>query len=548
MLSAIYGKNGFMIDDEEFKNIVKNKYKSYINKLCITEIPQPGMPNILSKITRKAYKIEVYENKKYLIIPKIKGLDLLNIKSNNGSPLIKNITQSNFNMQLQVPRKIHESKFETKETFYSYQSAAINYLSNGILKERGVAYLKMDTGLGKTRVGCGIVEQFKEPTLIVVPTEAIAEQWIDEFSECYPNIVSVIYHNIPKASKKKAPTPLSHDVIVIIINTFRMKTSDFMEGFGIVIIDEVHECHSLCNSKIFWLCQTNVVLGLSATPAERPDGLDKFVNLHLGEVIDSNNIPGFDIKNVSFKGEVRAIKYYGNPNFTENITTPSGTISAILTINHLIMDPSRTELIACEVKRLYNLHESVDKEKLGLGELNGKIRRHGIFIFAELREMLPILKKAILSKINDNVYIPEIDEHPDNQIDCQFDNQIDNQIDNQNDNQNDNISMLRGGVDRKAVVKARTSQIVLTTYGFSRRGISLPDMTALVLTTPRKGSLQVIGRILRRGSDESIVRQIVDIIDMRTGLKNQFNDRKKKYKLKGYPINFVEANYENYLL
>jgi hypothetical protein len=272
----------------------------------------------------------------------------------------------------------------------------------------------------------------------------------------------------------------------------------------------------------------SAVLGLSATPAERPDGLDKFVNLHLGEVIDSNNIPGFDIKNVSFKGEVRAIKYYGNPNFTENITTPSGTISAILTINHLIMDPSRTELIACEVKRLYNLHESIDREKLGLGELNGKIRRHGIFIFAELREMLPILKKAILSKINDNVYIPEIDEHP--------------------DNQNDNISMLRGGVDRKAVVKARTSQIVLTTYGFSRRGISLPDMTALVLTTPRKGSLQVIGRILRRGSDESIVRQIVDIIDMRTGLKNQFNDRKKKYKLKGYPINFVEANYENYLL
>ena len=522
MISATYGKYGFMLDDEEFKTVVKNKYKSYLNKLCVTEIPQPGMPNILSRVTRKAYKIEIHENKKYLIIPKIKGLDLLNVKSNNGLSLIKEIKESFFNVKLQAPRKIDESKFETKESFYNYQSAAINYLSNGILKEKGVAYLKMDTGLGKTRVGCGIVEQFKEPTLIVVPTEAIAEQWIDEFSECYPNIKSVIYHNIPKASKKKAPTPLSHDVIVIIINTFRMKTSDFMGGFGVVIIDEVHECHSLCNSKIFWLCQTNVVLGLSATPAERPDGLDKFVNLHLGDVIDSNNIPGFDIKNVSFKGEVRAIKYYGNPNFTENITTPSGTISAILTINHLIMDPSRTELIACEVKRLYNLHESENKEELGLGEMNGKIRRHGIFIFAELREMLPILKKAILSKINDYIYVPELDDDK-------------------------NISVLRGGVDKKTVTKAKTSQIVLTTYGFSRRGISLTDMTALVLTTPRKGSLQVIGRILRRGSDESIIRQIVDIIDMRTGLKNQFNDRKKKYKFKNYPIKFVEANYEDYL-
>ena len=111
------------------------------------------------------------------------------------------------------------------------------------------------------------------------------------------------------------------------------------------------------------------------------------------------------------------------------------------------------------------------------------------------------------------------------------------------------ISILRGGVARDAVGKARAAgaHVVLTTYGFSRRGISLPDMTALVLASPRRhGSTQTLGRILRRGSDESILRVIVDVVDVCTGLKSQSTERKRAYTMKGYPDTKIKYSYEGF--
>jgi hypothetical protein len=68
-------------------------------------------------------------------------------------------------------------------------------------------------------------------------------------------------------------------------------------------------------------------------------------------------------------------------------------------------------------------------------------------------------------------------------------------------------------------------------------------MTAIVLTTPRRnGSKQIIGRILRRGSDESIIREIVDIVDMRCNLHSQYYDRKKIYIEKGYDITTIKIS------
>jgi hypothetical protein len=72
-------------------------------------------------------------------------------------------------------------------------------------------------------------------------------------------------------------------------------------------------------------------------------------------------------------------------------------------------------------------------------------------------------------------------------------------------------------------------------------------MTALVRASPRRnGSTQIDGRILRRGSDESILRQTVDIVDINTGLRSQVTDRRKAYKLKGYPIIKLHASWEDY--
>lgn len=532
MLIAESGRQGLIIPLTLFRERVGGEasLRKILGALSVKEKVHPGRPKGMAQTIHKAYIID----KDTLIIPKIKGIPLLKTFNSHGLPLIDEIQiSSNSNAPLPQPRRILAERLIAEEPLYPYQEAAIDY----ICSTRQICYLQMDTGLGKTRVGCGVIAKNAEPALVVVPTDAIAHQWVEEFSEIYPEMLVDVYHN--SRSKKILPGPQTHDVVIIIINTFRNKTPEFLEGFGMVILDEAHEYHSTHNSKALWLSQTKMVLGLSATPDERPDGLDKYVQLHLGNVVYPKNIPNFDVCSVNFRGEVRIVEYTGHPDNCETATTPTGTMSAILTIGNIIKDTARQQLIASEAKRIYLLHENaseVELLRLGLGPRPlsaatpthpvNEIRRHGVFVFAEHREYLIELRNAIVQQFNDTENPEDIIIAPE-------------------------LSMLRGGVSKKAVGNARKakSHIVLTTYGFSRRGISLPDMTCIIAATPRRNGLrQILGRILRRGSDESIVRQIVDIVDVRTGLRSQNVDRRKIYKEKNYPITKVSASWENYLV
>jgi hypothetical protein len=107
------------------------------------------------------------------------------------------------------------------------------------------------------------------------------------------------------------------------------------------------------------------------------------------------------------------------------------------------------------------------------------------------------------------------------------------------------VGVLRGGASAKDCASAKHARIVLTTYGYSRRGVSLTNMTTLILASPRRNGLhQIVGRITRSGSDQSIIRQVIDIKDMCSPLKNQNSERRKVYKDRKYPIVMVEHTYD----
>ncbi len=590
---------------------------SIMQALTVTEKVHAGRPRGAAfRAQRKAF----VATRDTLTIPRIRGAHLLRTRvkgqlllagARDGSlktPIrtgesSKTLTEVGAdNRPLPLPRRIAEERLDPEEPLYEYQEAAVEHLCMGpfgdasVAAHTGVVYLQMDTGLGKSRVGCAVIARRGEPALIVVPTAAIGVQWLDELRILFPAMVTALYHNPPKGSKKAPPGPLTHDVVVIIINTFRDKDPSFMENFGTVILDEAHEYHSAQNSRALWLAQTRVVLGLSATPEERPDGLDKYVHLHLGPVLYPKDIPGFDVNAVSFKGAVRIVDWVGHPEHCVTATTPAGTMSAVVTIGNIVRDPARVRLVAAEVARLFRLHETADAaelRRLGLGPRPadaatpkhpaGEVRRHGVFVFAELRDALPAIRDALHRIVGaENVLVPELDDTKAAPVDTPqcatgrqkpcaagpagrpdalhcivgAENVLVPELDPCVPETKEAkaapaipVSILRGGVKSTAVNDARAarSHVVLTTYGFSRRGISLPDMTSVVLATPRRnGSTQVLGRILRRGSDESIVRQVVDIVDTRTGLKGQVSDRRKVYKLKGYEITKASATWEEY--
>lgn len=499
------------------------KIKKLLSYLTVKEIPAPGRPKHFGM---KTYKCMIRQKDEFYIPTAAYDLAF-------SMGMVEK-----YEYLPPVVRKIRNLKMENKN-FFSYQMAAINHV-NELYKVKNYAYLEIGTGLGKTRIGCGLIGTLKEPTLIVCPTDAIANQWIEEYKKIFPMSKISMFKN----SMKNLPTPADYDAIVVIINTLRAKPGSFYKGYGLIIFDEAHEYQSEKSRNIFWYSQNTRMLGLSASPNERKDGMDFIINKFLGNPIGKNDIEDFDTSDINFKVNVNIINYEGHDDHCGTVIGPTGTMSAILTIGNIITDPFRNKLIANEVYKYLTMKISKTEEK-----------RHGIFVFAEHREYLSDIKTEIQNKFkNISIMVPELDDYEDyNEYeDYELTDDEEEPVEEDEridlDNVNQNISVLKGGVSKNAVddAKKEKAHVVLTTYGFSRRGISLPDMTCIILATPRRNGMnQVVGRILRRNSDHTITREIIDIVDVCTGLKPQIGERQKLYKARGYTINRVKVNWQD---
>ncbi len=62
-------------------------------------------------------------------------------------------------------------------------------------------------------------------------------------------------------------------------------------------------------------------------------------------------------------------------------------------------------------------------------------------------------------------------------------------------------------------------------------GVSLPRFDAMIFATPRRAKIyQTLKRIFRMGGNLTVERKVIDIVDIRTKLKNQLKDRKEQYQ------------------
>lgn len=512
------------------KKMGVKKLQSFLRTLTVTEKIHPGKPKGIGRIVKHCYYSIGKDENASLVVPRNKAPDLLR----QGI-----ITSVQFTNTLPEPLKIPKERLGIEIEMYEYQKAAICFLCEGkqapfskwgfenFISDK---YVEMFTGLGKTAFAFGVINHLKLKTLVVVPSsKEIGNQWITEGSAFVPKYRIALYKNPAKNSKKPPPGPETHDVVVILINTFRQKLPDFLNGFGLIVHDEAHELHSKKNSTALWLSQTRYVLGLSATPLERKDGLDRIVPIHLGPVVHQKDIPNFNVDDATFQGEVWKIEYHGHPDFCETSVSSTGSVSAMGTISNLIKDPHRLQLIANMAKYVHTLHEKPHASKYGLGKSDdddedAPIRRHGVYIFAEHRDFLPIMRSTLNTLFSkDEVYTPELETEQ-------------------------TFSIMRGGIkheESKRIKKAK-AHIILVTYGYGRRGISKREQTAMISASPRRnGQKQIMGRVLRRGSDQRIKRLFVDLVDMRSSLKSQYNDRLKVYKSMGYDIKKIKVNYKD---
>jgi superfamily II DNA or RNA helicase len=446
-------------------------YRKFLGLLTVKQKLPPSQTKYGFPISIHAYK----QDGKCLILPKIK---LSVIQKMGLQPTITEpCDQDPIDVDLEGV------------SFYDYQSAAIDACMDR-LEDAKCCYLQMDTGMGKTRTAIGIIAGMSVKTLVIVPAKSLQSQWAQEFAKLSPNANVVSYANA------KGPI-VDCDVAICVINTFREKTADFIRdnNFGLVIFDEAHEYYTSKNSNGLWIAQhAQFVLGLSATPLERPDGLDTFICHFIGKPLICGDLPGLDIQKEKFNGKVTRIRYCCDVKYADIEVTSKGTPCNASTLTKVLSDPERQELVVHSIMELFN-------------------EGHGIFVFAEHREYLIQLQELLLKFYDKDDIILE-----------------DEPIE---------VAVLRGGTkqDLLNAVRKKGARIVLTTYGYSRRGVSLPRMTGMVLASPRRnGLMQILGRITRKGDDPDVIRHVIDIVDDNTMYRGQFYTRSKVYKVKDWSV------------
>ena len=266
------------------------------------------------------------------------------------------------------------------------------------------------------------------------------------------------------------------------------------------IYDEIHLYATSTFAETFWKSQRYYNLGLTATP-NKINGFEKIYIQHMNQLDFSNKIlPDNTIK---FNGIVKIVK---NNIKYDNILTETGIVSVPLIINNICKDDDRNILIMKYIEELYDEND-----------------RHCIFVFSDRRNHLLNIAEQMTDKRSDMNII----------IECNDDTC----------NKND-MKVLIGGSKEDDIKDAiDNSRIIFTTYQYSSVGVNITKMNCMILATPRKNNhTQIVGRILRNGSDENIVRKIIDIVDCKSILYPQLQERKKIYIENGFKMETINGN------
>lgn len=159
-------------------------------------------------------------------------------------------------------------------------------------KENGAeGIVKVVTGAGKTVLALSLIEELHQKyngkelrTIIVVPTTALLDQWLEELTDTL---------NIPRKEigtyyAESKDELLKNKVFLYVINSAREHLVDHLKRNNddlFLIVDECHRAGSEKNRAVFE-GRFDYTLGLSATPKRKSDyGFEKILTKNLGEVI-----------------------------------------------------------------------------------------------------------------------------------------------------------------------------------------------------------------------------------------------------------------------
>lgn len=147
-------------------------------------------------------------------------------------------------------------------------TAALRELQDGV----GGALLVLPCGFGKTVCALYIASRLQQKTMVVVHSEALADQWGERISTFLPGAT---------IGRLQKDTELDGNIVICMIQSLLKRPYTGLDTYGLVIIDEAHHVAAPMFAKALAKLPARHVLGLSATP-DRGDGLGYALEWYLG--------------------------------------------------------------------------------------------------------------------------------------------------------------------------------------------------------------------------------------------------------------------------
>lgn len=216
--------------------------------------------------------------------------------------------------------------------------------------------LSATTAFGKTVVCSYLISQRKVNTLILLQSKDLQEQWVEEL---------IRFFNIdeePPTYKTKTGREKKRDGVIGILNGNKNTLTgiidvamvasvyskgnfnDFINSYGMVIMDECHHCGSKLSVEVMQKVNARYVYGVSATP-KRGDNLEKIIHMLLGPIRHSYT--------AKERAVAQGIGHFVYPRFTRvmdinvnrnEINGAYGLISENRARNELIMEDTKTQV------------------------------------------------------------------------------------------------------------------------------------------------------------------------------------------------------------
>ncbi|MEJ5359094.1 MAG: DEAD/DEAH box helicase [Desulfobacterales bacterium] len=201
--------------------------------------------------------------------------------------------------------------------------------------ERDFGTLSAPAGSGKTVMALAMVAARRQPTLVVVHTRELAEQWTERIAS---------FLGIPPGACGRIAggrVRLGEAITVALVQSLYPRAAEVAREIGFLIVDECHRCPSRTFTEAVTAFDSRYMLGLSATPFRR-DGLSRLIFWHLGD--RHHEIEERDLRASGARLPVEVVlRETAFHSFHDPVSEYSRMLS------ELTADPERNRLIAADV-------------------------------------------------------------------------------------------------------------------------------------------------------------------------------------------------------